>query len=144
MNKIFLLLALLLTVSCFAQQPNDIVGTWMNPSGEGKIKIFKTGEFYYGKLIWIKNPLNAKGEPKIDDKNPDESKRSRKIQGLLILTHFAFNADERIWEIGEIYDPKNGKLYSCKMTMEGKDKLKIRGFIGIALLGRTEMWKRVE
>lgn len=138
------MMCLFIGVACLAQNPDDVVGIWLNPIGEGKIKIFKSGEYYYGNLIWIKNPLNEQGQPKVDDKNPDASKRNRKIQGLLILTGFTFDANNKHWDKGQIYDPKSGKLYSCKMTIGSDGKLNIRGFIGISLIGRTESWTRVE
>jgi uncharacterized protein (DUF2147 family) len=45
---------------------------------------------------------------------------------------------------GKILDPKNGKTYKCYITLEGKDKLKVRGFIGISLFGRTQYWSRLK
>jgi uncharacterized protein (DUF2147 family) len=42
---------------------------------------------------------------------------------------------------GSIYDTDNGKTYSCKMTLDN-DTLKVRGFVGISLFGRTTVWKR--
>ncbi len=139
-----ILILFALSLSAYAQQADDIIGTWINPSAEGKIKIFKVGEIYFGNLVWLKNPLNNAGQPKLDEKNPDPTKRNRKVQGLLMLTNFKFDAVEKKWLNGQIYDAKNGKAYSCKMSMSGKDALDIRGFIGISLLGRTETWKRVE
>ncbi|MDP1728421.1 MAG: DUF2147 domain-containing protein [Bacteroidota bacterium] len=145
MKKINLfLMCMFLGFMCLAQKSDDILGTWLNASGEGKIKIFKSGEYYYGNLIWLKNPLNDKGQPKVDDKNPDASKRSRKIQGLLILTGFTYDTKSKHWDNGQIYDPKSGKLYSCKMSISSEGKLNIRGFIGISLIGRTESWTRAE
>ncbi|MFD2597108.1 DUF2147 domain-containing protein [Sphingobacterium griseoflavum] len=128
--------AVLLTFFVFAQASDPIIGKWQNPSGEGKIEIYKKGNKYFGKLYWIKD-ANKK-----DEKNPDASLRGRKIQGLEILTNFTKNGDT--YQDGQIYDPKSGKTYSCKMTLKGKDKLDIRGYMGVSLLGRTETWKRIE
>ena len=60
--------------------------------------------------------------------------------GLQILSGFRY-AGDGTWEAGKIYDPKNGKTYSCKMRLDGEN-LKIRGFIGISLFGRTTVWSR--
>jgi uncharacterized protein (DUF2147 family) len=60
--------------------------------------------------------------------------------GLDILSGFKFSGGN-IWEDGKIYDPKNGKTYSCKMTLEGNE-LKVRGYVGFSLLGRTTVWTR--
>ncbi len=144
MKKIQLLvLTLLMALVIHAQPGDEIIGTWINQTGEGKIKIFRSGEYFYGNLVWLKNPLNDKGQPKLDEKNPDASKRSRKVQGLLLLTGFSYDAPNKQWINGQIYDPKSGKLYSCKMYIEN-GKLNIRGYIGISLIGRTEAWTRTE
>lgn len=143
MRKLVILLFLLPCLS-MAQNSDDVIGVWINPIGSGKIKIFKTGEYYFGNLIWIDKPTNPDGSIRLDDKNPDPAKRSRKIQGLLMLTGFTWDASSKHWHNGEIYDPKSGKTYSCKMTMKDKDQLDIRGYIGISMIGRSETWKRVE
>jgi len=66
--------------------------------------------------------------------------RNRPIIGLKILSGFEKEGDNKYVD-GTIYDPKNGKTYSCKMTYKGKT-LDIRGYIGISLLGRTTVWER--
>jgi uncharacterized protein (DUF2147 family) len=128
--------ALLVSIFAFAQNADPILGKWQNPSGEGKIEIYKKGDKYFGKLYWIKD-ANKK-----DQKNPDAKLRNRKIQGLEILS--GFTRDGQNYSGGQIYDPKSGKTYSCKMTVKGPDKLDIRGYLGVSLLGRTETWKRIE
>lgn len=125
-----------------AQNANAILGKWVNPSGEGQILIYKKGEKFFGKLAWLKFPNDANGKPKLDEKNPEQSLKSRPIQGLELLKDFTFDGDDG-YEDGTIYDPKSGKTYSCKMTVKG-ESLKIRGYVGISLLGRTEKWTRVK
>jgi uncharacterized protein (DUF2147 family) len=145
LKKFFILgFFLTLTLSSFSQKIDDVVGVWINPAATGKIKIFRTGDYFYGNLVWIDKPLDDKGNPRLDDKNPDVSKRSRKLQGLLMLTGFTFDPNSKVWENGQIYDPKSGKTYSCKMTMNSNGELDIRGFIGLSVIGRSETWKRVE
>ena len=82
------------------------------------------------------------GKQKVDRENPDPSLRARPIQNLVILWGFKYSGDN-VWEDGRIYDPKEGKTYKCKMTLDG-DRLKIRGFIGVSLIGRTNVWTRVK
>jgi uncharacterized protein (DUF2147 family) len=126
-----------------AQNADAILGKWINPSGEGQIQIYKKGNLYFGKLAWIKVPNDeATGQPKTDKNNPDKNLRSKPILGLEILKNFKFDGED-VYEDGSIYDPKNGKTYKCKMTIDG-NKLNIRGYIGISLLGRTEAWTRVK
>jgi uncharacterized protein (DUF2147 family) len=142
--KILLIFMLaIFSLPTFSQNNDIILGKWQNPSGEGRIEITKKGEKYYGKLYWLKEPNNEAGQPKKDVKNPDEIKRTRLVQGLQILEGFT-SSGKGVYENGTIYDPKSGKTYSCKMTVKGNDKLDIRGFVGISLLGRTETWTRVK
>lgn len=142
MNKLMLLFAFV-CMSTIAFGQSDIVGKWQNPSGEGRIEIYKKGDKYFGKLYWLKEPNDASGQPKKDEKNPDAKLQSRNIQGLEILTNFDKTGNDT-WENGKIYDPKSGKTYSCKMTLKSADKLDIRGFVGVSLLGRTETWTRIK
>lgn len=138
-----LMAVLLFMANAKAQNADAILGKWINPSGEGQIQIYKKGNLYFGKLAWIKEPNDeSTGKPKLDIKNPDKSLQSRPILGLELLKNFKFDGDD-VYEDGTIYDPKSGKTYSCKMTLNG-NKLKIRGFIGVSLLGRSEVWTRVK
>jgi uncharacterized protein (DUF2147 family) len=105
-------------------------------------EIFKCGDEYCGKIVWLKEPKNDEGKDKTDINNPDPEKRGRNIIGLNIVWGFKFDKYGK-WVGGKIYDPDNGKTYSCKMTLES-EKLNVRGYMGISLLGRTTVWTRVE
>ena len=70
-------------------------------------------------------------------------KKNRPVVGMMILT--GLRKDNSLWSGGEILDPQNGKTYKCKVWLENKGRdLHVRGFIGMALLGRTQVWKREE
>ncbi len=136
-------LLLCLQAAAFAQKADDIIGKWLNPTGEGQIQIYKKGSQYFGKLAWMKAPNDeATGKPRTDIHNPDAALHQRPLLGLELLKSFVHDGDD-VYEDGSIYDPKNGKTYSCKMTLKG-NKLKIRGYIGISLIGRTEVFTRVK
>ena len=64
------------------------------------------------------------------------------IEGLVIVRGLSKDGDE--WNDGKILDPKNGKLYKCYITLEEENKLKLRGYIGFSLIGRTEYWNRLQ
>jgi uncharacterized protein (DUF2147 family) len=143
MRKIalYILFAILFTViNAYAENPDVIVGEWYNEEGTSVIEIFRCSDSYCGRIAWLKNPKNEEGKDKVDSKNPDESLRSRKLMGLQILSGFSYNGDNQ-WVDGKIYDPKNGKTYSCKMSLAG-DQLNVRGYIGFSLIGRTTVWTR--
>lgn len=126
----------------YAQKTDDILGKWLNASGEGHIEIYKKGDKYFGKLAWIKEPNDENGKPKTDIKNPNPSFRNKPVFGIELLKDFIF--EDKRWTDGSIYDPKSGKTYSCNLTLKDQNHLNVRGYIGISLIGRSEVWKRVK
>lgn len=143
-----LLLAYLLSGSLFAvaqtAEADRVIGNWLVQDKKAKIQIFKRSNQYFGKIVWLKEPNDAQGKPKLDKENPEENQRMSPLIGLEMLREFVYDED-LVWEDGEIYDPKNGKTYSCKMTMTEDGKtLDVRGYIGISLLGRTQIWTRID
>lgn len=119
-------------------QANPIEKTWYNEGKSAKVQVYKgkDGKFH-GKIVWLKEP-DRDGKPKKDEKNPDAKKRNQPIIGLVILKDFK-DAGDNVYSDGTIYDPKNGKTYSCKMTLKG-NKMDVRGYVGISLLGRSTTW----
>jgi len=141
-KAVLILLLIVFNFSAWAQKADAILGSWANPNGQDHILIYKHGDKFFGKLDWIKFPNDENGKPKTDKNNPDPALRSRPDLGLELLKDFTFDGDN-VYSGGTVYDPKNGKTYSCKMTLEG-NTLKIRGYIGISLFGRSEIWTRVK
>jgi uncharacterized protein (DUF2147 family) len=152
MKKISLLLIALVGMFTFsantaqAQKADDVLGIWLNADGDAHIQIYQEGDKFFGKIVWMQTPNDPEtGKPKTDNLNPDEALQSLPRMGLVLLKDFVFDDDE--WEDGTIYDPKSGKTYSCYMEFEdvdNLDKLKIRGYIGVSLLGKTTYWTRVK
>lgn len=136
------LLLLVWAVAAQAQQANDIVGTWFNAEKDGKIQIYKQGDAFFGKLVWLKNPT-LDGKARSDEKNNEATLRTRPLLGIVLLRDFKYDEDN-VWNEGKVYDPKNGKTYSCKLTLSEKNRLDVRGYIGTPLLGRTTSWTRAE
>ena len=134
-------LLLLVSRALLAQSKiDDIVGVWLTGGKEpAKIQVYKSDNKYYGKIVWLQNP-HTNGKPKVDSKNPDKNKQQQQIMGLVILRNFIFDNGE--WNDGNIYDPQSGKTYSCNLSLAGNDILKVRGYIGLPALGRTETWTR--
>jgi len=140
LSMLLLLVAFAMTGS--AQNKDAILGKWVNSTGEAHLEITKRSEKFFGKIVWLKDPKDEKGNLKTDYKNPTASLRSKPIVGLEILKNFVY--EDGKWTDGNIYDPKSGKLYSCNMTLKDNGDLSMRGYIGVSLLGRTEVWKRVK
>jgi len=139
---IALLVVIFLSANTFAQTTNKdaLLGTWLTGSGKGKVQIYKEGDKYNGKIVWLKEPNREDGTAKLDRNNSDKALQTRPIMGLNMLKGFIFDEDK--WVDGTIYDPENGKTYSCKITWRD-GKLDVRGYIGISLIGRTDTWFKV-
>lgn len=135
---------LLMLSNVVKAQADQVEGVWYNDIKSGKIEIKRGSDGkFYGKVIWLKEPLEN-GKPKVDKLNEDPTLRSRPRLGLQVLWGFVKDEDDKNkYTDGKIYDPLNGKTYSCKMTYNGKT-LDIRGYIGISLFGRTTTWSRAE
>lgn len=131
---------LLSGINAYAQNADSLVGQWYTEEERSVVEISRCGDFYCGKIVWLKYPKDDAGKDKVDTKNPDEALRGRPLLGLQILNDFKYKGANE-WDGGKIYDPKNGKTYSCKITHEG-NTLKVRGFVGISLLGRTAVWTK--
>jgi uncharacterized protein (DUF2147 family) len=142
-NLILLFCILTSSLSAQTQKSGDeILGIWLTGSGKGKVEIFKKGDHFYGKIVWLKEPTDpATNKPKTDLKHPNKSMHSRSLLGLQNLWGFVYKGDNT-WEEGHIYDPNNGKEYKCVITLKDKNKIDVRGFIGITLIGRTDSWTR--
>jgi uncharacterized protein (DUF2147 family) len=145
MKKMILVVAcalFLMTGFAIAEEADAILGQWYtDPEKKDVIvEIYKENDLYSGKIVWLKNPKNDDGTDKVDKENPDEARRNDPILGMNLVKGFTYKGDAK-WADGTIYDPNDGKTYKCKMALNGDD-LKVRGFIGISLLGRTVHWLR--
>lgn len=143
MKKMMVLAAVLLTsfAALFAQDADVVKGVWLNDDQDAKVEIYKTGDKYFGKIIWTTNLYEADGKTlKKDAKNSNEQLRERTILYMVILSGFAYSDGE--WSGGEIYDPKSGKTYKSKMKLKG-NSLEVRGYVGSPMFGKTTTWTRV-
>lgn len=118
--------------------PDDIIGTWLTADKTGEITISKTDGKYFGRIT------AGTSEEKFDVHNPDKSRRQDPLLGLIILKDLVFDPRHRAWENGTVYDPKNGKRYSCNLKLIDKNTLKLTGFIGFSWIGRSEEWQRIK
>jgi uncharacterized protein (DUF2147 family) len=120
------------------------VGLWYAEGGAAEVQVFQCADEFCGKVVWLRSPLGEDGCELRDDKNPDLSLRNRDIVGLVVLTGLRPADDDRPeWTGGAIYDPASGHTYSCIARLENDNRLFLRGYLGIRLLGRTTTWTRV-
>lgn len=143
--KILVFCAFLVAFNAFSQAPSDadaIIGVWESGNGKARIKIDKVSDKFNGRIVWLKEPNDEAGKPKVDKNNPEETLRTKPLLGYSMLKGFSY-VGEKTWEDGTIYDPESGSTYSCTITMTDENTLDVRGFIGVSLFGRTDVWKRV-
>ena len=133
------ILAVMPFAAAFAQ---DVVGKWKLSDGTAIVEVYKSGDVFNGKIVWLEKPTEADGTPAVDDNNPDPQLRKRQLMGLNMLSGLKKDGGE--YTGGKIYDPGNGKTYNCSMRVEG-DVLKVRGSLDKkGLNGRTMDWFRVK
>ncbi len=122
------------------------VGKWRtidDATGKPKsiVAIWEDGGKLYGKVEELLDPDRPEKDPKCT--KCDGDLKDKPILGLRIL--WDLKKDGANWSGGRILDPNNGKVYRVNLTLQdGGRKLNVRGFIGMALLGRTQTWLRVE
>jgi uncharacterized protein (DUF2147 family) len=145
LSFVFVSLTILITSASFKKvndNPDAIVGVWKTGEGNALVRIYKNGDKYQGKVVWLKEPIDPEtGKPKVDKNHPDEASRTRPVLGLINIWGFKY-VEQNKWDEGNIYDPKNGNTYSCTIKLINPNSLEVRGFIGVSLIGRTDTWTR--
>lgn len=139
MRRLFFLL--MIVFFSFSTNAQQLVGKWKtidDETGKSKsiIQIYEQNGKYYGKIVEL---LLPEDKGKLCDKCSG-TKKNKPIEGMVIMEGMA--KDGNSFSGGKIMDPKSGKTYKCSIEFDGKDALKVRGFIGISLIGRTQTWKR--
>lgn len=129
------LLLLVIGYKSIAQKADDILGIFYSPDKRGKIEVYKQQGKYFGKTICCDTSRK-------DSYNPDPALRSRSRIGVVFLLDFEYLGDGN-YENGRIYNLDDGRTYSGMLWLEG-NLLKVRGYMGSSLLGKTVTFERVE
>ncbi len=142
MKKLFLTVLFVAVAGIFSAGA-QVTGKWKtidDETGEAKsiVEIYESNGKIYGKVVEILNP--AKKNAKCTKCSGAD--KDKPILGLTIIKGLTKDGDE--YTDGDILDPNKGKLYSCTIELDGNDKLDVRGYLGISLLGRTQTWYRVK
>jgi uncharacterized protein (DUF2147 family) len=139
MRKFFLELVIGLScLSLFSQSPVGRWDTYDDETGEKKsvVEVYEEKGSLFGKIVQIHDVTKASSKC---TKCTDERKDAL-VMGMVIMRDL--RKDDEEWSKGEILDPNNGKIYDCKIWMEGVDKLMVRGYVGWFF--RTQTWERVK
>lgn len=115
------------TIDDHTGQPKALVQIWEQSDGTLSGKIIKG--------------LRANDQPDRRCTACTDERKGQLMLGMTIIDSVKQDGDE--WDGGRILDPENGKIYKCKMHVEdGGQKLVVRGYIGVSLLGRSQTWIR--
>jgi uncharacterized protein (DUF2147 family) len=132
---------LILLLHLFNPQTDSIEGVWVTQDDETGVKksevtIYWENNKLYGKITKLLLPEDQ-GKKCVECKGDD---RGKPIEGMIIVRDLIYADDN--FEDGTIMDPKSGKVYDCYIVMEDDNTLRVRGFLGFSILGRTQIWER--
>lgn len=131
-------LFLLVAPLASANNAQDYTGLWWNEARDGIFELRLTENSIEGITRWGKTP-------KQDLKNPDPALRDRLLKDVLFLWGFSYDERRNRWRDGKVYDPDSGKTYDAKMQLDkGGSILKMRGYVGVSMFGRTARFERVQ
>lgn len=144
MNKTIFLIPFVIVSSILAgisahAQSDILPGVWVTEASKSKVEIFKTGNSYAVKIIWLAEANNAEGLPKTDKKNPDPALRSRPIIGLVILSDLKL--ENGIWKGSKIYSPERGEYVDCSLKLQDGYTLRITATKGF--FSTTKFWRKL-
>lgn len=139
--KLIAIIALIMLTT--AANAQTVLGKWKtfdDKTGEAKsiVEITERNGKIYGKVIEL---LNSKMKD-MKCKDCPGADKDKPVVGIEVLKGLSKNGDK--YDDGKILDPSSGKVYKCNIQLDGKNKLKVRGYIGFAAIGRTQIWERVE
>lgn len=145
-RALLVLLLVMLVTPAWAQSP---LGQWRTIDDETSepksiVEVYEQEGALYGRVLQI---INASAEAQTNDRGEvicsacEGDREGEPIEGMVIMEGLEKDGDE--WSGGRILDPAKGKTYKVKLWLEDENTLKVRGFIGFSLIGRTQTWERV-
>ncbi|MGB0506100.1 MAG: DUF2147 domain-containing protein [Pikeienuella sp.] len=123
-----------------ADQTEAVTGLWLTQKKGIVIDIYECGDALCGRTVWLKKMNFKDGTPRIDKNNPDPALRERHVCGIEVINQLQPEAVGQ-WDNGKVYDPKTGDTFDFELKRKG-EKLKVRGYLGVKFLGKSETWTR--
>ncbi len=118
------------------------LGLWTDHTGTGVVEIQPCGAKLCGSIVWLEQPVDAKGSPVTDTNNPEAGKKKRPICGLQIIGNLVRQGDGS-WDKGWIYDPNTGETFDLAISIKSAERLTVTGYLGLKMLGEKFAWSRV-
>lgn len=140
MTSIVLLLGAAVSTEAAAQDASP-EGYWLTENKAGVVEIFRCGDMLCGRLAWFSIKPDDPNPQALDLRNPDPARRDQSLCGLVFMYEFKRTGPNN-WEDGNIYDPESGNTYHATLRLQPDGALRLRGYIGISLIGRSEVWTR--
>ena len=132
------LLFLAITLTPATANSSPLEGYWLTENERSVIKVKQCdGDSLCGFIYWI-----IEGGMQTDSNNPDPALRSDAMCALKIMWGFAQKSESK-WGNGIIYKADDGDTYSAKLKLMEDGRLKLRGYMGVSLFGKTQYWSRV-
>ena len=126
-----------------AAEASAPTGLWWAEGGAAQVEIVRCDDALCGRVAWLRSPFDEHGCELRDVENPNPVQRARGVLGLDLLRNLRASPERPGEWGGEIYDPTSGRTYDAVLELDGPDRLRVRGYLGIRLLGRTTTWLRV-
>jgi uncharacterized protein (DUF2147 family) len=118
-----------------------LVGEWWTEAREGRVRFERARDgTYRARTSWRARGPDSNDAPILDRNNPNPKLRARKVLGIVLIWNLTFDDGE--YEGGYVYNPRDGDTYRFEAELLDPDTLKIRGYLGISLLGQSQIWKR--
>lgn len=135
-----LLIAALPAASALLAGEAKPTGLWLTEKKGLIVDLYECGEARLcGRTVWMKKMAGKDGAPRLDAKNPDPALRARHWCGIEVIT--GLEEKDGRWTGGKVYDPKTGQTFDFELNPAG-ERLEARGYLGVPLLGKTEVWTR--
>jgi len=120
----------------YAESDADgVLGTWYTEKCQARFEFYRIGDEYCARIHPLEKP------EMLDENNPVDSLKNRKLKGNTTIFGLRYEEKETRWKGGKVYNPENGKTYGCVCRLKN-GKLHFRGFLGVSLLGGSQVWTR--
>ena len=120
-----------------------IEGLWLSSKEKVVVELYRCEERLCGDIVWLAKPYRKTGEFKRDARNPDPSLRNRGWCGIQVIRGLEGGKSDS-WTDGKFYYPKQGRTYDLNIAKTSNNEIQFRAYLGIPLLGKTEVWTRAE
>ncbi len=122
-------------------QALDAKGVWLVESKKSHVEIYACNDKLCGKIVWLREPDDEDGKPKLDKKNKLESLRAKPLMGSVMISGMESDGKGK-WDDGKIYNAEDGKTYSSEMEMPDNDTLEVSGCV--LFFCKEQVWTRVK